>query len=66
MIQAAIMASRKDDDPLTSVKALPKENNSLATVYNPIFQSQGRNAIAPLEVDSLPSSIHSDGYAKVH
>ena len=32
------------------------------SVYNPIFMEQGRSQILPLDVENLPSSVHSEGY----
>jgi hypothetical protein len=62
MLQQAIMASLMDDDPLTPMKSLPDEHNTLASVYNPIFTSQGTSHLAPLDVEQLPAAIHHDGY----
>jgi len=64
MLQEAIIASLKnDDDPLTPVKAVTDDHLRLSAVYNPILLSQGRSAFTPLDVENLPSSIHSHGFS---
>ena len=62
MLQQAIMASLMDDDPLTPMKSMPDETSTLASVYDPIFTSQGTTVLAPLDVEQLPAAIHHDGY----
>ena len=63
LLDQAIKASLgKEVDNLTPTKGTPQPKGSLLDVHNPILKSQGRSLLAAIDVENLPSSVHSDGF----
>ena len=44
------------------MKSNDSENDSYLPTYNKLLEAQGKSAMKALNVEDLPSSIHSDGF----
>ena len=63
LLDLAIKASLQEEmDTNTPTKGTPQGKGSILSLYNPILQSQGRSVVTALDIDSLPASVHSDGF----
>ena len=63
MMQEAIKASLEpDSEVLTPVKTVHGEAQSYLAMYNKILGEQGRSLVSAIDVQGLPTAVHSDGY----
>ena len=63
MVQDALKASLQDSSvTLSPLKSMPDGASGLLTRYNSVLKAQGRTQLTALDVDKLPTAVHSPGF----
>ena len=63
MVQDALKASLADSsETLSPLKSMPDSESGLLTTYNAVLKEQGRSLLTALDVEKIPSAVHSAGY----